>query len=276
MNKHLFLVVVTALVAMSSCTDSTLNIPMPRSIANVAVDYKNVPMELLSFARDTGTVSRAGHKKFFLHVNGGDFLGTDGCNNFWAPYRSAGDSITIEGVSSTLIACRPDPDPEGSDLRGTWKVTTEIGRLLLAGPNGQFEFDCTYSAALDRSPLVRGHWLLAASDDTLFAALAAESAFPRLELRADRTINLWWNPGCDWSATGYKGYCGNYGVNYGSGILMRNMGQVGCGWSSEGSDLVLYPFVDAFYACSRYSASDSVATFFNTSRQTYYRFVAVH
>jgi hypothetical protein len=97
----------------------------------------------------------------------------------------------------------------------------------------------------------------------------------RLELRADRTVNLWWDTACGWSESGLKGFSGHYGVSRDSGILLVEDGLYSCGSSFSSADAVVPQFAAAFFESSRYAASSSWAVFVNTKRHTYYRFVEV-
>jgi hypothetical protein len=277
MNRLLLFAVAATLLAMSSCDDASVNVAIPHDVAHAAAYFRNVPWTLVSAEWDSGAVNLPKFGPFELIFQDTQFIGKAACNDWAMPYHIVQDSVVIGPGYSTLLGCGINTPINLCDLLGAWKVTIRVNTLIFSGAKGRLTFYSDYWAPVDGLPFVERTLVLTASDDTLFTTFSENGALPRLEMRADRTFNLYLNPSCDWSDAPMKGEGGCFGVSRDSGIVMSEYwGGGSCGVSRTPADRMFWRFKAPFMKSSRISFNDSRIVFLNPQRRTYYWFTAAH
>jgi hypothetical protein len=271
MRKSLLVVSIATMLCIGSCTDETVNIPAPPpSAASIIAPLANAPLALVSYAATAAAAKPAIPYNFYARISDGYIYGNDGCSDFAHSYQVTGDSIRITFLS-TMNSCGTPPYPNFSFLVGTWRVTSAAGRIILAKQGQRFEFDTEFGAPTSALPLV-GRWILAASDDTLFAHLREANAYPTLDVAPNRWLSLRWLPRCGTGALDDDLFNTAFGVNLDSGIVMKYWLHEGCEYGTSSADAAVWSFAASFFKSSIYAVTDSGAVFRNTQRHTYYRY----
>jgi hypothetical protein len=274
MRNGILAVALLALLPVLSCEDVSMELPRPTTMAGIGRVYTNVPMELVSYSIDSGATTLAPTHGFYMRATQWSIAGSDGCIQYGAGYSVSWDSVTIGPVGTTHDSCTFVPAPKAASLEGAWQVSTSDTGVRFTGTRGFFEFSTAYSAPVERLPIVSRQWVLVESDDSVVTGLQDHFLYPRLYLASERIVSLHWVSHCFNGEPLTEVFYGAYGVNRSGGILMKFTEHYGCEFGSPRTDNVVWPFVFAFFECSRYTTTNTSLVFQNTKRHTYYRFVA--